>query len=124
MKPKDEILKAAAAFSEPPKDYSLIEMHCFLALKQLTVMFYNNQIEVSNAKRVKQRIFAEYEEYGKMFEFKNKIYDDFIKTLKITSPMRIKLHKLLRDKKEICETAEVCMEIIKTVFSGEFTEWN
>lgn len=87
-------------------------------------MFRNRQADEQTAKRVKQQILAVYEKDGEYFEFNKKLHDDFVKTLMTTSPMRIRLHKLLRDKKEICETAEVCMAIIKTVFAGEFTEWN
>lgn len=120
MKTKDEILKAVTAFPEPPKDYNLLEIHCFLALRQLVVMFRNRQTDEQTAKRVKQQILAEYEEYGKTFEFNKKIYDGFIKTLQITAPMRIKLRKLLKGEKELSETEKGCMEIIKTVFKGEF----
>ena len=49
MKSKEQIVNDSIKLETPPEDYNLIEIHCFLALKQLTVMFYNKQISKENA---------------------------------------------------------------------------
>ena len=49
MKSKEEIINDAIKCEMIPNGYSLPEMHCFLALKQLLIMFYNKQISQVNA---------------------------------------------------------------------------
>lgn len=129
MKNKEEIIKDSLKLDNPPKDYNLIEIHCFLALKQLTVMFYNKQISKENAGKIKQKILSIYENECKEYEFKRDIFQEYIQQIKETENARIKLHKILNGKDEYAkpiteedwkQTVNVCMEIISKIFKGEF----
>ena len=129
MKSKEEIINDSIKLETPPADYNLLEMHCFLALKQLLVMFHNKQITTKNASKTKQLILAEYEKRYKEFDFEKSMFQEHIVHIRKTENARIKLHKMLNGEAEeakpiteerLCETINVCMEIISTVFKGEF----
>lgn len=129
MKSKEEIINDSIKLETPPADYNLLEMHCFLALKQLLVMFHNKQITTENASKTKQLILANYEKSYKEFDFEKSMFQEHIDHIRKTENARIKLHKMLNGEDEeakaiteerLCETINVCMEIISTVFKGEF----
>lgn len=129
MKSKEQIVNDSVKLETPPEDYNLIEIHCFLALKQLTVMFYNKQISKENAGKTKQLILADYEKRCKEYEFQILMFQEHIEHIKQTENARIKLHKILNGETEktrtiteerLCETINICMEIISKVFKGEF----
>lgn len=129
MKSKEEIINDSIKLETPPADYNLLEMHCFLALKQLLVMFHNKQITTENASKTKQLILADYEKRYKEFDFEKSMFQEHIDHIRKTENARIKLHKMLNGEAEeakpiteerLCETINVCMEIISTVFKGEF----
>lgn len=129
MKSKEEIINDSIKLETPPADYNLLEMHCFLALKQLLVMFHNKQITTGNASKTKQLILADYEKRYKEFDFEKSMFQEHIDHIRKTENARIKLHKMLNGEAEeakpiteerLCETINVCMEIISTVFKGEF----
>lgn len=129
MKSKEEIINDSIKLETPPADYNLLEIHCFLTLKQVTVMFYNKQISKENATKTKQLILAGYEKKGKEYEFQTSMFQEHIDNIKKTENARIKLHKILNGKDEYnspiteqrwAETIDTCMEIISTVFKGEF----
>ena len=129
MKSKEEIINDSIKLETPPADYNLLEMHCFLALKQLLVMFHNKQITTENASKTKQLILADYEKRYKEFDFEKSMFQEHIDHIRKTENARIKLHKMLNGEDEeakpiteerLCETINVCMEIISTVFKGEF----
>ena len=52
MKSKEEIINDSIKLETPPGDYNLLEIHCFLALKQLLIMFHNKQITTENASKM------------------------------------------------------------------------
>ena len=122
MKSKEEIINDSIKFETPPGDYNSLEIHCFLALKQLLVMFHNNQISKDNASRTKQLILADYEKQSKQYEFEQSVFQEHIERIKQTESTRIKLHKLLNKKnvteKELCEIVNVCIEIIRNIIQG------
>lgn len=129
MKSKEEIINDSIKLETPPADYNLLEIHCFLALKQLLVMFHNKQITTGNASKTKQLILADYEKRYKEFDFEKSMFQEHIDHIRKTENARIKLHKMLNGEAEeakpiteerLCETINVCMEIISTVFKGEF----
>lgn len=129
MKNKEEIINDSIKLEIPSSDYNLLETHCFLALKQLSTLFYNGQISKENATKTKQHILADYEKRKKEFEFEEAMFKEHVQHLKETENARIKLHKMLNGEAEeakpiteerLCETINVCMEIISTVFKGEF----
>ena len=129
MKSKEEIINDSIKLETPPADYNLLEIHCFLALKQLLIMFHNKQITTENASKTKQLILADYEKRYKEFNFEKSMFQEHIDHIRETENARIKLHKMLNGEAEeakpiteerLCETINTCMEIISTVFKGEF----
>lgn len=128
-KSKEQIINDSIKLETPPADYNLLEIHCFLALKQLLIMFHNRQISTENATKTKQLILAEYEKRCKEYDFQTSMFQEHIEKLKATENARIKLHKMLNGEAEeakpvteerLCETLNICMEIISKVFKGEF----
>lgn len=125
MKNQEQIINDSIKLETPPADYNLLEIHCFLVLKQLLIMFHNKQITTENASKTKQLILADYEKRYKQFDFEKSMFQEHIQHIKDTENARIKLHKILNDKSEIteerlCETINICMKIISTIFKGEF----
>jgi len=129
MKNKEQIINDSIKLETPPADYNLLEIHCFLALKQLLVMFHNKQITTENASKTKQLILADYEKRWKEYEFQTSMFQEHIDHIKNTEDARTKLRKMLNGEAEeakpiteerLCETINLCMEIISTVFKGEF----
>lgn len=128
-KSKEQIINDSIKLETPPADYNLLEIHCFLALKQLLIMFHNRQISTENATKTKQLILAEYEKRCKEYDFQTSMFQEHIENLKETENARVKLHKMLNGEAEeakpvteerLCETLNICMEIISKVFKGEF----
>ena len=126
-KSKEQIINDSIKLETPPADYNLLEIHCFLALKQLLIMFHNRQISTENATKTKQLILAEYEKRCKEYDFQTSMFQEHIENL--TENARVKLHKMLNGEAEeakpvteerLCETLNICMEIISKVFKGEF----
>lgn len=129
MKSKEEIINDSIKLENPPADYSLLEIHCFLALKQLLLMYHNKQISSENATRTKQHILADYDKRKKDYEFQTSMFREHVEHIKNTENARIKLHKILNGQDEYnkpitdeswAEALNICMEIIGTVFKGEF----
>ena len=127
MKSKEEIINTAIKEEVAPNDYNLLEIQCFLALKQLLIMYHNNQIKTENATLMKQKILSKYENDSKQYEFENSIYKEHIQNIRDTENLRTKLrHKLKHnDGKEVtteslCETILLCTQIIGTVFKEEY----
>lgn len=129
MKSKEEIINDSIKLETPPADYNLLEIHCFLALKQLLVMFHNKQITTENASKTKQLILADYEKRCKEYEFRASMFQEHIENIRNTEDARTKLRKMLNGEEQeakpiteerLCETLNLCMEIISTVFKGEF----
>lgn len=128
MKSKEEIINDSIKLETPPADYNLLEIHCFLALKQVTVMFYNKQISKENATKTKQLILAGYESKCKEYEFQANMFQEYIDNIKKTENGRIKLRKMLNGKEEYnnliteerwAELVNTCLQIIKTIFKEE-----
>ena len=129
MKSKEEIINDSIKLETPPADYNLLEIQCFLALKQLLVMFHNKQITTENASKTKQLILADYEKRCKEYEFQTSMFQEHIEHLKNTEMQRTKLRKILNGEAEeaksiteerLCETLNLAVEILATVFKGEF----
>ena len=72
MKSKEQIINDSINLETPPADYNLLEIHCFLALKQLLVMFHNEQISTHNTTKTKQLVLADYEKRSKEYEFQRR----------------------------------------------------
>lgn len=129
MKIKEQIINDSIKLETPPADYNLLEIHCFLALKQLLTMFHNKQISSENATKTKQQILADYDKRCKEYEFQTSMFQEHIDNIKNTETQRTKLRKILNGEAEeakpiteerLCETLNLAVEILATVFKGEF----
>lgn len=129
MKNKEKIINDSIKLETPSADYNLLEIHCFLALKQLLVMFHNKQITTENASKTKQLILADYEKRYKEYEFQTSMFQEHINHIRNTEDVRTKLRKMLNGEAEeakpiteerLCETINLAVEILNTVFKGEF----
>ena len=126
MKNKEIIINDSIKFETPPKDYDLLEIHCFLALKQLLIMFHNKRINKENATKTKQKILADYDRRVKEFEFQEKMFQEHIENIKKTENQRTKLRKRINDKNAkitkawLQDSLELALDIIYTVFKEEF----
>lgn len=125
MKTKEEIINDSIKLETPPIEYNSIEIQCFLALKQLLVMFHNKQITTENASKTKRTILADYEKRCKEYEFQTSMFREHIEQIKNTEMKRTKLRKMLNEKKEateerIAEMLAISIEILADIFKGEF----
>lgn len=129
MKSKEQIINDSIKLETPPEDYNLLEIHCFLALKQLMIMFQNKQMSKENATKSKNKILSKYESDSKQYEFERNMFQEHIEHLKTTEMKRTKLRKMLYGEEEeskpvteerLCETINLCVDILNTVFKGEF----
>lgn len=118
MKSKEQIINDSIKLETPPADYNLLEIHCFLSLKQLTIMFYNKLIGTENATKTKQLILAEYENRCKEYEFQTSMFQEHVKHIRETEHLRIKLRKQLNSNTELAEIINTCIELIE-LYSGE-----
>ena len=127
MKDKEIIINDSIKNETPPKDYNLLEIHCFLALKQLLVMFHNKRINKENATKTKQAILADYESQCKQYEFEESMFQEHIENIKKTENQRTKLRKRIKDKDAkitkawLQDSLELALDIIYTIFEEEFT---
>lgn len=129
MKTKEQIINDSIKEETPPADYNMIEIQCFLALKQLLVMFHNRQISKEKAGITKNKILAKYESDSKQYEFERSMFQEHIEHIKQTENARVKLHKMLNGKEpynkpvteeSMAETINICLEIINIIFPKEF----
>ena len=127
MKDKEIIINDSIKLETPPKDYNLLEIHCFLALRQLLIMFRNKQIGKENATKTKNRILADYDKRYKEFEFKESMFQEHIENIKKTENKRTKLRKRIKDKDAkitkvwLQDSLELALDIIYIIFEEEFT---
>lgn len=123
MKSKEEIINDSIKFETPPGDYNLLEIHCFLALKQLTIMFYNKRITKENATKIKQLILADYDKRYKEFDFQQSMFQEHIEHIRKTETKRTKFRKILIEerssitKEKLYEIVNLATEIIDITFN-------
>lgn len=123
MKSKEEIINDSIKFETPPGDYNLLETHCFLALKQLIIMFYNKRITKENATKIKQLILADYDKRYKEFNFQQSMFQEHIKNIRKTETKRTKFRKILIEerssitKEKLYEIVNLATEIINITFN-------
>lgn len=125
MKNRKEIEKDAMQLETPPADYNLLEIQCFLALKQLLVMYWNKQISSENASKTKQLIFSNYEKNYKQFDFEASMFKEKVEASNRTSGLRIELHNKLKQDDEItverlAEVLNIALEIISITYKENF----
>lgn len=124
MKERKEIEKDALKFENPPNDYNLLELHCFLTLKQLLIMYWNKQISSESASKVKQQILADYEKRYKEFEFWTSIYKEQVEASNRTSYLRNELRKKWKSDEStestMAELLNMTLEIISITYKEKF----
>lgn len=125
MKEKKEIEKDTLQLETPPNDYNLLEIHCFLALKQLLIMYWNKQISSENASKIKMRIFGDYEKRYKQFDFEESMFKEYIERSNRTCCLRTKLRKEWKSdadvtEERLAEMLNMAMEVLSNMFEGEF----
>lgn len=117
IKTPNEIVQDAVNNKET-LDYNLLEMQLYLVIKQILIMYFNNQINKEQANNLKQKAIKKYEDDLKLYEFKNNIFQTHIDNIKKTENLRIKLRKQLNENTELAEIVNTCIELIE-LYSGE-----
>lgn len=98
------------------KNYSLLDMHLYLVIKQILVMYFNNQISKEQANIQKTRAVKMYEDNKKQYEFMESMWQEHIDNIIPTENLRIKLRKQLLNMKTTYEdTTEACLELNEIV---------
>ena len=106
------------AKSIEPDDYNLLELHCYLCIKQLLAMFYNNQISKEQATKLKQKIFRNYNIRAKQYEFQESMFKEHIENIKKTEGLKTVLRKQLNSDTELDKIVNTAIELIE-LYSGE-----
>lgn len=124
MRTSEEIIKEASNKNEV-KDYSLLELHLFLVIKQILRIYFNNQITKEQAVKLKQQAVKEYEMNKKDYEFQQSMFQEHIKNMRDTEMLRNKLNKLLNDNTEVTieklsNVVNICLEIIQITYKERF----
>lgn len=124
MRTSEEIIKEASNKNEA-KDYSLLELHLFLVIKQILRIYFNSQITKEQAVKLKQQAVKEYEMNKKDYEFQQSMFQEHIRNMKDTEMLRNELNKLLNDNTEITieklsKVVNICLEIIQITYKEKF----
>ena len=120
MKTSEQIIKDASS-EKDIKDYSLLELHLYLVIKQILKMYFNNQINKEQANIYKQQAVSKYEKDIKNYEFQQSMFKEHIKNIRDTEDLRRKLRKKLNNNEEITEASlsdiiNICLEIIEITY--------
>lgn len=107
-----------ASQNKEMKNYSLLDMHLYLVIKQILVMYFNNQISKEQAKILKQKAVKTYEDNKKQSEFMESMWKEYISNITLTENLRVKLRKQLNSNTEISELVNTCIELIQ-IYSKE-----
>lgn len=133
MRKAEEIMKEAVRSSRVPEGYNLIEDAAFGAMRQVAVMYNRGEITKERATQNRERIYAEYNKEAEEFDFIYKLYSEHVKrTVNETEGYRTELRKLLNkceekgkiESEDYVGIASLGMNIIESVFPGEFTGRN
>lgn len=102
------------------QDYTLLDMHLYLVIKQILIMYFNNQISKEQANKLKQKAVKEYEDNKRQFEFEHNMWEEYIENINKTENLRIRLRKQLSSNTEINEVLNTCIELIQLYAKEEF----
>lgn len=102
------------------QDYTLLDMHLYLVIKQILIMYFNNQISKEQANKLKQKAVKEYEDNKRQFEFEHNMWKQYIENINKTENLRIRLRKQLNSNTEINEILNTCIELIQVYSKEEF----
>lgn len=100
--------------------YTPLDIHLYLVIKQILVMYFNNQISKEQANKLKTKAVKEYESRKKQFEFENNMWKQYIENINKTENLRIRLRKQLSSNTEINEILNTCIELIQLYSKEEF----
>lgn len=114
MKTVEEIQKLAS--KEEYQGLNMLEMQLYLVIKRLLIMYYNNQISLEEAKKIKSKAIKEYENQMFLYE----IYQQHIENIKKTENLRIKLRKQLNSNTEVNDILNTAIELIQLYSREEF----
>lgn len=104
------------------QDYTLLDMHLYLVIKQILIMYFNNQISKEQANKLKQKAVKEYEDNKRQFEFEHNMWKQYIENINKTENLRIRLRKLLKSKEtEIPELIDTLVELVEIYSKEKFT---
>lgn len=102
------------------QDYTLLDIHLYLVIKQILMMYFNNQISKDQANKLKQKAVKEYEDNKRQFEFEHNMWKQYIENINKTENLRIRLRKQLNSNTEINEILNTCIELIQLYSKEEF----
>ncbi len=124
MKTSEQIIEDVKNNKEI-KDYSLLEIHLYLCIKQVLMMFHNRQISKEEAHKTKILAIKKYNDSVKQYEFQTSMFQEHIEHIRKTEKARIKLRKTFNNQDELTrEKLEECLnlaiEILSIVFEEEF----
>lgn len=110
-----------ASQNKEMQNYTLLDMHLYLVIKQILIMYFNNQISKEQANKLKQRAVKEYESNKKQLEFEENMWKEYIENINKTENLRIRLRKLLSSKEtEIPELIDTLVELVELYSKEEF----
>lgn len=102
--------------------YTVLDIHLYLVIKQILIMYFNNQISKEQANKLKQKAVKEYESRKKQFEFEHNMWKEYIENINKTENLRIRLRKLLSSKEtEIPELIDTLVELVELYSKEKFT---
>lgn len=123
MKTPNEIVQDATN-NKDTANYNLLELHLYLVIKQILIMYFNNQINKEQANIQKQKAVAIYEKNLKQYEFESTMFREHIETLQSTEELRTKLRKIITKEntteEDIYEGFNIALSVLKVAFRGEF----
>lgn len=120
MRIAEQIVEETKTLNDIPNDYSLLEMHLFLVIRQILKMYYNNQISKEQANNYKALAIKKYNDKIKEYEFEKSIFKEHIENIKETENLKIKLRKQLHTNTELNEILNTCIELIQIYSKEEF----
>lgn len=117
MKLVEEITQKALN-STDLEDLNLLELHCCLCIRQLLVMYHNNQISQEQARKLKQKIYRDYNSRAKEYEFKESMFNEHVENIKRTEDLKAVLRKQLNSNTELYQIVNTAIELLE-LYSGE-----
>lgn len=117
MKTSEQIVQDARNNKEI-LDYNLLEMQLYLVIKQILIMYYNNQINKEQANILKQKAIRKYEDDLNQYNFEKEMFKKYVEDIRKTEELRIKLRKQLNENTDLNEILNTCIELIE-LYSGE-----
>lgn len=110
-----------ASQNKEMSDYTLLDVHLYLVIKQILIMYFNNQISKEQANKLKTKAVKEYESRKKQFEFEHNMWKQYIENINKTENLRIKLRKQLKSQETgLPELVETLIQLVELYSKEEF----